>query len=540
MKLRPTFFFLFALIGSEHAAAQQVEAAKLFPPREYQSYATFVGKSVAISGKWALVGDHAGGSGGQAHFFRRDSCGWSFRQIMRESRNSSFGIAVAIDEDSAVIGANIWDWPNTTRGKAYAYSLQNGQWARTQDLLPSKLNKYAGFGASVAMSGNVLVVGAPAQNVVIPLGGEVFIYERTAGVWTLVKRFRLPPVPKTLSGDYRRLGAAVAVDGNVVVAGAPGATGGAFVYERDSTGWARKAVLEDPTPLKGDDFGLSVAVSGTTIVVGEPVYNGSLGSYRPGSAFIYERDASGTWGLDKEIRPTDGFATSNQGDKFGAGVSIDGGRIFVGMPSGKITGPNTGTCYLFAKGPNVWPKTETQRMVVDKPWGTSDSLGGSVGISGGFMIGGAIGAHVGPKRTGAAYVFEVELGQVFCPNPANSTGSPARLTATGSSRVTDQNLTLSVRQCPKNRLGAFFMSSSRTQQPLGDGLLCLGTPLQRLLPAVVTGPGGHAIYDLDFGDPTVSGSLTAGSTWCFQFWYSDPTGGPAGSNLSNAIALTLE
>jgi len=538
MQTRITISFLLALVAGVDSAAQQVEAAKLFPPRESQPYAYFAGSNVAISKEWAIVADYAASGGGQAHFFRRTPAGWNFGQTMRGAISSRFGSGVAIDGNTAVIGAQVWDWGNTRRGKAYAYTLQNGQWSQTQQFLPANLNKYSLFGASVAVSGDVLVVGAPGQNLVMPIGGEVLIYERVAGLWSLVKRFRLPPVPKTFNRDYRRLGWAVDVDGNVVVAGAPGLTGGAFVYERGPSGWARTAVLEDPTPVLNDAFGKSVAISGTTIVVGEPVTAGS--NYRPGSAFVFEKDANGVWSLDKEIWASDGFATFNFGDHFGVDVAIDRERILVGMPHGMITGFNTGTAYLFERGPNGWPATETTRMVIDKPMGTSDRLGGSVGISGGFMIAGAIGAPIGGVAKGAAFVFEAELGQSFCANRPNSTGNPARLTVTGSARTSDQNLTLSVRQCPKNRLGIFAMSSSRAHQPLGDGLLCLGTPMQRFLPPVLTGPGGQAFHDLDFGDPTVTGSLTAGSTWCFQFWFADPSGGPAGSNLSNAIALTLE
>ena len=118
----------------------------------------------------------------------------------------------------------------------------------------------------------------------------------------------------------------------------------------------------------------------------------------------------------------------------------------MGMPKGGIQGFNTGTGYLFVRDENGWPTTETQRLIAADSSGMSDVLGQNVAISGGFMIAGAIGAWVGDKRHGAAYVFEVELGQTFCDGDPNSTGVPARLTATGSLRVTDKDLTLSVRQ----------------------------------------------------------------------------------------------
>ncbi len=48
------------------------------------------------------------------------------------------------------------------------------------------------------------------------------------------------------------------------------------------------------------------------------------------------------------------------------------------------------------------------------------------------------------------------------------------------------------------------------------------------------------MIDLDFGDPSIAGSLLAGSTWTFQFWFLDRTAGPGSQNLSNALALTLK
>lgn len=535
MRVRITILLLLALAAGGDAAGQQTEAAKLVPPKGTD--AKRLGSSVAISGDWILAGDPSI-DGGVAHFFHRDPGGWTFRQSGRGSESSKFGFAISIDGDTAIIGAPLWDYSNTRSGKVYVYELQNEQWVRTQGIVPSDVDWQCRYGLAVAVSGDVLVVGAPNQTYFTLNDGEVFVYERTAGTWELVKRFFLPRTPEVSNLLYRFLGASVAIDGNILVAGAPGDTGGAVVYERGPNGWALEAVLEDPTPTAKDQFGASVAISGTTIVVGEPAEG--AGAARPGSAFIFERDASGTWVFDKEIKASDGFATANGGDRFGRSVAIDGASIFVGMPFGQITGPSTGTGYLFRRGPKGWPVTETERMVAARSSGFGDGLGNRVGIDGGFMVAGAKGALSGGAKQGAVYVFETELGSSFCAANPNSTGMPARLTAIGSLRASDQDLTLSVRQCPKKRAGFFAMSLNRARRPMGAGVLCLGARVHRLLPLVATGPGGHAFHDTDFGSPIVAGRLAAGTTLCFQFLYLDPAGAPGGMNLSNAIAVTLD
>ena len=169
----------------------------------------------------------------------------------------------------------------------------------------------------------------------------MFIYERIDGTWTQVERLQQPPLPDLFNLNFTHLGAAVAVDGDVMVAGAPGLTGAVYVYERGPGGWGRTALLQDPTPRKNDHFGSAVGVSGDRIVVGEPAHTGN--PFRPGSAFVFERNPGGSWVLQRELRASDGFATSDFGDIFGTSVDIDGDRIVVGMPRGKIQGLSTGT-----------------------------------------------------------------------------------------------------------------------------------------------------------------------------------------------------
>lgn len=520
------------------ALAQQFESAWIPPPGITAN--AFVGSEVAISGPWALVGDFGAGTAGtkgEAYFYRRDPGGWTLKQFVRGDPSSALGEGLALDGDVAVIGMPTWDWADSRTGKVLVYELRGEEWIQVQELHPPGLEWFDLFGRGVGVSGDVIVVGAPGvDSKVLANSGEVFVYERRAGRWILVQTFTLRN-EKTL-GAQKLLGTNVAVEGDRIVAGAPGAYGAAYVYERGPEGWKHVAVLVDETPTVSDVLGWSVAISGDTIVVGEPAVGPESGkANRPGAAFVYERDAAGTWNLVREMQASDGFGGLDFGDRFGSSVAVEGDRIVVGAKTAKNGAKHDGKGYLFERDPTgSWPATETGQLLASNP--KSDDLGGAAAMDGGFILLG------GPLRSqgGGVYIFEVELGTRYCFQGPNATGKPARLTVTGTESASEQTLVLSVRDCPAGIPGLFLLSSGRESQFLANGSLelCLGPEIRRLSPMATTGPAGVAIHALDFDDPPVAGSLLRGTTWYFQFAYRDGTGGSAGFNLSNAVAVTLE
>src|SRR5262249_45555913 len=126
------------------------------------------------------------------------------------------------------------------------------------------------FGQSVAVSGNLVVVGAPFDNTGAPGTGAVYLFDAASG--SLLDTFT-NPTPEA----FDEFGRSVAVSGNLVVVGAPfdntGAQGAGAVYLFDANSRTLLHTFANPTPEAFDEFGLSVAVSGNLVVVGAPFDN---------------------------------------------------------------------------------------------------------------------------------------------------------------------------------------------------------------------------------------------------------------------------
>ncbi|TDJ70394.1 MAG: hypothetical protein E2O39_10125 [Planctomycetota bacterium] len=128
----------------------------------------------------------------------------------------------------------------------------------------------------------------------------------------------------------------------------------------------------------------------------------------------------------------------------------------------------------------------------------------------------------------------------YCIATANSAGSPATISASGSTSVASNVMTLSAEPVP-NQPAVFFYGPEQTQMPFGNGFLCVGTGstgIARL--AVENGVGNVVTHALDMTMPTTPQTqITAGSTWNFQCWYRDPAAGGAFFNLSDGLEITF-
>jgi len=130
----------------------------------------------------------------------------------------------------------------------------------------------------------------------------------------------------------------------------------------------------------------------------------------------------------------------------------------------------------------------------------------------------------------------------YCLAAGNSAGTSASMGWLGSLGTLDNSLHLTVSGAPPLKFGLFFYGASQSQMFLGEGMLCIAAPVQRILPVLVTNQQGGAIVPLDFtAHPLSNGpfAVTPASTWNFQFWYRDPLGGPAGFNFSDGLEVTF-
>ena len=200
------------------------------------------------------------------------------------------------------------------------------------------------------------------------------------------------------AGD--EFGISVAVCGNTVVVGASefnsSTFGAAYVYVKGSQSWGNMTQTAKLTPsdgLAGSVFGSSVACFGDTVVVGAPHHNG-------GEAYVFVESPTGWSDMTETARLT----ASDEGtyDDFGYSVSIDGKTIVVGAPQATGQFVSQGKSYVFEKPNSGWRTTSSFTAELTAPDAQFDSgLGACVSISGNTLVAGA------PNGGGttAAYVF---------------------------------------------------------------------------------------------------------------------------------------
>jgi trimeric autotransporter adhesin len=188
-----------------------------------------------------------------------------------------FGSSVAVSGDTVVVGAPLATVDgNLDEGAAYVFDVPGGDWSnmtQTAKLTLSDGTAGALFGSSVAISGCTVVVGAPGASI-----GAAFVFcEPDEGWCDTTQTAVLTASNSPASADF---GASVAIDGCTVVVGAPGeqigansGQGAGYVYVSPATGWAdmtQTAMLTASSGAAGDAFGSSVAISADTVVVGAP------------------------------------------------------------------------------------------------------------------------------------------------------------------------------------------------------------------------------------------------------------------------------
>ena len=362
------------------------------------------------------------------------------------------------------------------------------------------------------------------------------MYRRTSPGWVLEQK---------LIGSYPNefWGAAsisLDLDGDVAVLGAYSQEGLAFVFERVAGSWIQTAVLKDPTPHDYDGFGLAVAVEGDVIAIGEPINDNDTSL--PGSVFVYERTGPppGNWTLVQELKASNKASY----DQFGIAVDLNEGRLLVGARWGRVAGKVRGTAHLFDRTANEWEET-TMFAHAEQPINYSH-FGESVALSASFALIGARAAEgsVPGLRSGAAYVFELPLGENYCDAVPNSTLRAAFVRATGSLVASAGALDLWAEDLPQNQVGFFLVSRDTgfVSNPGGSqGNLCLGGGIGRFLDSVQSsGAGGGLHHVVDTSNLPVSppSEILPGETWNFQAWFRDMNPGLT-SNFTDGVSITF-
>jgi hypothetical protein len=304
----------------------------------------------------------------------------------------SFGYSVAVSGTTAVVGASdAFTDRESNAGEAYIYVKGTSGWPTKPTATLKDPAATVGddmFGSSVAMSGTTAVVGAPGTN---KGAGVAYIYVKGSSGWPKSPTIELSDPAATRADAF---GTSVAVSGKTVVVGAWGTNsyrGAAYIYVEGTSGWPTTptTTLTDPKASADDEFGYSVAVSGTTTVVG------ASGTSPGGAAYIYVKGMSG-WPTTPTTKLFDPAARAN--DSFGWSVAISGKTTVVGDDDGGKS--RAGVAYIYVKGTSGWPTTPTTTLT--SPAAIPVSLGYSVAVSGKTAVVGAPGTS---SSAGATYIY---------------------------------------------------------------------------------------------------------------------------------------
>ena len=327
---------------------------------------------------------------------------YTYGKASNAEMDDGFGWSVAASGDTIAVGARHEDSPSTgvngketsnTRlasGAVYVFRRNGIEWTQEAYIKASNTDANDNFGDSVALSGDVLVVGTP---------GEASI--------------------------------ATGVGGNQLDNTAASA-GAAYVFRRSGTTWAQEAYVKASNTAAGDAFGGEVAASGDTIAVsaisedsatigtggGGQTDNSALGS---GAVYVFRWNGT-SWSQQAYIKPSN----TGQGDQFGWDLDLESDTLVVSslMEASAATGINgnaqdnsssaAGAVYVFRRAGTTWSQ---EAYVKASNTNASDFFGASVALSGDLLAVGAFGeasnaAGIGGNQldnslagSGAAYVF---------------------------------------------------------------------------------------------------------------------------------------
>jgi hypothetical protein len=322
-------------------------------PVVIQAQAHF-GGAVALSGDSAAIGapnaflTTSGASQGAAYVFVRSGTAWSQQALLSANDaaiGDMLGASIAIDADTIVAGVPLRDDLGADSGAAYVFVRSGTTWSQQAKLLASGGAAGDQFGTSVSLQGDTLTVGAPRKDGADLDMGATYVFVRSGSSWT---QQALLTASDAAVGDG--FGRSVCVTGDALVIGASQKdehgidSGAAYVFTRSATTWTQQAKLVPGDGRSFAAFGRAVSMVSGAILVGACQDKGAGPS--SGSAYLFV-GAGPSWTQASKWTS----ATSAAGDFFADSVSLSGAAAVLGSPFSDEVGTNTGTAYVFGVSP---------------------------------------------------------------------------------------------------------------------------------------------------------------------------------------------
>ena len=316
-----------------------------------------------------------------------------------------FGKALAITSEWLVVGVpNAATAQQKGSGKVAVYRNVDASWQLFQELTAVDASIADHFGFSVAVQGNVLVVGAPGAFGAAPFSGQVFVYEFNGTAWGQVSVLTAPD-----ASPLANFGHAVAVEGRHIAVGAinglgpqQGQTGAAYVFQKQAGQWVQQQKLMPESGADNDKFGYALAFSQQGLLaIGAPGHNGAAPN--AGAAYVFEL-SNNAWQQAAYLLPQD--AESHQ--YMGHAVAMNQTDLVVGAYQANGHAENSGALYYYQQVGQAWQQQQT----ITAPAGQrNDHFGAAVSIAPNELLVGAPKANVtNSQDAGAAYYFEKSNG----------------------------------------------------------------------------------------------------------------------------------
>ena len=371
------------------------------------------GYTVAVSGDTAIVGAPARAVGaneaqGCAYVFVRSGTEWVQQQKLVADDGAAgdlFGTAVAISGDTAIVMPCGFTHPDGDGGKTssvYVFTRSGSTWTQQQEIVTPHVpgddegdDGAYDFGSAVALSGDTALIGGVSGG--YPEGYYydkhlAFVYVREGASWRLQQEIKAPTDGIGARGfdDYT-----VALSGDSALIGAPGRgeCGTVYFFARSGTSWSQTEELVAGDGAAGDAFGWTVALSGSTAVIGAP--NCFLGtSAAQGAAYVFER-AGTSWSQVQKLVIRNGVPS----EIFGLSIDMSDDALVV---SSEEVGLGSG--YVFLPSSEGW--VQQRKLVAGE---VADTWPRSVAIGGDTALVGAGAETVAGQPVGVVYAFPISF-----------------------------------------------------------------------------------------------------------------------------------
>ena len=364
------------------------------------------GHVVAVDGDTALIGapndDDNGSSSGSVYVFTRSGGVWTEQAKLTASDGAPsdiFGYSLALSGDTALIGAPVDDDNGIGSGSAYVFTRSGGVWTEQSKLTASDGAAQDTFAYSLALDGDTALIGAWGDDQNDPASsGSAYVFIRSAGVW--IEQAKLTASDRLDGASSSMFGRSVALDGDTALI-AGGWDNWIYVFTRDAGVWTEQAKFTANDYVQAF-FGEPVALDGDTALIAAPLddYSGWPVVVYGGSAYVFQRSA-GAWTQQVILTASDAASDA----QFGQSLALDGDTALIGA----IYGSSSGSAYVFTRSGEVWTQ---QAKLTGSDGAAFDYFGSSSALDGDTALIGAPGDDDNGSGSGSVYIFSLNPAKV--------------------------------------------------------------------------------------------------------------------------------